>query len=410
MIIEQPYLTTDIPGIGGVYKKYLQDFHVEEIPLYDFCGHGEHLCFEIEKQGLSTYAALAELANALKVPRRSLGFAGLKDSQAVTRQWISLEHRKTAPLQRFRHPKMKILTVTRHTDKLKPGHLKGNRFRIRLREIKLPGARALKRAQAIMEILINRGVPNYFGPQRFGVRHETPRMGLALLRSDNESYMDLLLGYPKAEDNRWSQKARRLYEQKRYLKAYHCWPASFSLQRQALAALMRYHGDKSKACQAVDSMFKSLCISAFQSDLFNRVLARRMPLIDRLLPGDLACRHQDDTCFHVEEPDREQTRCDDFEISPTGPIWGYRMIEVSGPAGNYEHPVLAEAGIDKQDLERVDRLHTKGGRRCLRFQPRDVNLRTGKDRQGFYLQLSFELPSGCYATSLLREICKTSPS
>ena len=405
-----PYLTSDIPGLHGVYKQLLEDFLVEEIPPHAWDNKGEVLCFQIEKKGLSTHAALKELSQQLQIPHKSLGFAGLKDAQAATRQWISATGCTMSRLKHVQHPKLRVLEVAKHTAMLKLGDLAGNRFRIRLREIRIPSPQAVKQAREVLSILTQKGVPNYFGPQRFGTRNDTQRLGEAALHDHVETFMDLLLGGPNRMDNAIVYKARQFYQQNRFLKAYHCWLPSFSLQRQALDTLLRKHGNKRQAYQIVDAKFKFLCVSAYQSDLFNRVLAARMPRIDQLLPGDIAYRHDLGECFPVNDPQQEQARCDRFEISPTGPLWGFDMAELTGDAAQYENPILAQASLTKQELKQSGRFHLEGGRRPLRFQPQEATAKTAKDRHGPYLQLNFTLPPGCYATSLLREICKTDPA
>ncbi len=405
-----PYLTSDIPGLHGIYKQLLEDFLVEEIPPCVWNHKGKYVCFQIEKKGLSTHAALKELSQQLQVPHKSLGFAGLKDAQAVTRQWITTAGCHLTRVKQVQHPKLRVLEVTKHDAMLKLGDLAGNRFRIRLREISVPSPQAVKQAREVLAILTRKGVPNYFGPQRFGTRNDTQLLGEAALHDHAETFMDLLLGNPTRMDNAVVYKARQLYQQNRYLKAYHCWPPSFSLQRQALDALLRKHGNKRKAYQIVDAKFKFLCVSAYQSDLFNRVLAARMPHIDRLLPGDIAFRHDLGECVPVNNPLQDQARCDRFEISPTGPLWGFNMAELTGEAAQYENPILAQASLTKQELKQSGLFNLEGNRRPLRFRPQEATVKTAKDRHGPYLQLKFTLPPGCYATSLLREICKTDPA
>src|ERR1700759_1318728 len=85
-----PYLTREFPGIGGVIKQRPEDFFVQEVPLYEPSGAGEHVYCEIQKVGLTTFEAVDRIARALKVPSRDIGYAGLKDARAVTRQVLSI--------------------------------------------------------------------------------------------------------------------------------------------------------------------------------------------------------------------------------------------------------------------------------------------------------------------------------
>src|SRR5512136_1842729 len=125
-----PFLTAGIAGVGGVLKTRPEDFFVEELPLYEASGSGTHVYALIEKKGIGTREALDRLARALNVSRRDMGLAGLKDAQAVARQWISIEHVAPAQFEQVSLPDVRIVQTTRHTNKLKPGHLAGNRFTV----------------------------------------------------------------------------------------------------------------------------------------------------------------------------------------------------------------------------------------------------------------------------------------
>jgi tRNA pseudouridine13 synthase len=125
------------------------------------------------------------------------------------------------------------------------------------------------------------------------------------------------------------------------------------------------------------------------------------------MPGDLAWRHPQGAVFAVEDLAREQPRCDAFEISPTGPLFGHRMSMPTGQPGAWEQELLAETGLTLESFKDGRDRTTKGGRRPLRFQPHDAAVEAGRDEHGEYIELRFQLESGCYATTVLREICKT---
>ena len=163
---------------------------------------------------------------------------------------------------------------------------------------------------------------------------------------------------------------------------------------------------KKRIYYGIDKHLKGLFVSAYQSDLFNRVLAARMPNIDKLLVGDMAYLHVNGACFRVEQPEVEQPRCDRFEISPTGPLLGGRTTRLTGPAGDMENPVLDSENLTEDDFRQMKHLGARGGRRPLRFQPRNATLTSGTDDFGPYLEFRFELDAGCYATALLAEITK----
>src|SRR5688572_14988833 len=120
-----PRLLSDLTPVPGVLKEDYTDFEVEELPLYPFRGEGTHTYFLLEKSGLSTMQAVQDLARALGRLRYEIGYAGLKDARAVTRQWMSLEHVDEAAVRGLEIPRMRILEITRHTNKLRIGHLRG---------------------------------------------------------------------------------------------------------------------------------------------------------------------------------------------------------------------------------------------------------------------------------------------
>jgi len=402
-----PFLTADIAGVGGVIKTRPEDFFVEELPLYEASGSGTHVYALIEKKGLGTREALDRIARVLNVSRRDIGLAGLKDAHAVARQWISIEHIEPQRVEQASIPDVRVLRTSRHTNKLKPGHLRGNRFVVRLRKLALPLPQAAQVAREVLSILGQRGVPNYFGPQRFGNHKDNHLLGKAAAKNDAAMFADLFLGHPREDlDSPTVLNARRLYDEGRYEEAAKAWPGQFFDQRRALRALVGGKGNKKKVFYTVDKHLKGLFISAYQSDLFNRVLAARMPHIDKMFLGDMAYKHVNGACFRVEQPEVEQPRCDSFEISPTGPLLGERLTRLIGPAGEIEDPILNGENLSDLDMRQMKHFGARGGRRPLRFQPRNTGVATGEDDLGPYLELAFELDSGCYATTLLAEITK----
>lgn len=403
---ELPFLTAGLGGTGGVIKESFEDFLVEEIPLYKASGSGTHSYIFIEKKGMSTDEAIERISRALNILRRDVGCAGLKDARSVARQWISIEHIEQEKIAALQLANIKVLEIARHTNKIKTGHLAGNRFAIKLRQLQIPLRKAAELAEQILSVLAKRGVPNYFGLQRFGSRKNTHLLGYAVIKADYNEFIDILLGRPDESDIPAVAAACEFYEQGQYEKALDAWPRVNREQKRALQFLIKTGANKKKAFDVFDKHLKSFYISSYQSYLFNMVLARRMPDIDKLLTGDMAYKHDNGACFAVTDAAVEQGRCDDFQISPTGPLLGNRMTELTGPAGQIENAVLAESNLDEQDFRRMKRLGARGGRRPLRFQPRNWRVNYGQDEKGDFLNLEFELDSGCYATTVLREIAK----
>jgi tRNA pseudouridine13 synthase len=160
------------------------------------------------------------------------------------------------------------------------------------------------------------------------------------------------------------------------------------------------------AVKAVDQKLRRLWVSALQSRLFNDIVARRIATLDKLMEGDLAYKHDTGSVFRVENVPAEQERADRFEISPTGPLIGYRCTLPSGEPLAIEEAVFAEHGLKPQDFRQEGRERVKGARRALRVQPKDVELVGGSDQHGPYITVAFTLPAGSFATVLMRELMK----
>ena len=405
-----PVLTDHLPKFAGVIKQCEADFFVDEIPLYEPDGTGGHLWVQMEKKGLPTLDAVTQLGKRLKIGVRQIGYAGMKDARAVTRQWVSLENVSTEQLEATEISKVKILQIRRHRHKLKLGHLRGNRFIIRIRELDIDPDQARDRTRKILDVLERRGVPNYFGPQRFGARFDSHLLGASIIDKKFDRFLDYYLGLPDSKvDPSVAYVARTYYDQGLYEKAHDAWPTNYANQRRALRCLIKSKADdlaeaKVGAFNILDKRLKRFFVSAFQSDLFNQVIVARMPGIDMLEEGDLAYKHNNGACFEVEEVRVEQPRCDAFEISPSGPLFGYRMAKPSGRIAELESAILERFDLTPQDFRQMGYYKVKGARRSLRFRPNKVKVSTGNDARGAYLQVQFELPSGCYATTLLREI------
>lgn len=392
------YLTIDQPGIGGRIKVRPEDFFVEEIPLYSPVGEGQHVYATIEKIGLSTPAAVRKIARALGISPRIIGYAGLKDAQAITRQTISIDKVPPEAIEQLNFPNIKILDVARHRNKLKMGHLAGNRFRIRVRDVSKEN---IKGTEAILAALVSKGVPNFFDSQRFGNRGNTDRLGELLIHSDSVEFVAEFLGRPQAHEAPSIQTARQLVDEGKWTEALSYWPDKFSDERRMVAAIARADGNIESATKVLNKKLKIFFISAFQSQMFNSLLADRLNTIDQLENGDIAYIHQKGASFLVEDADSEQPRAERFEISPSGPMFGLKTKLAEGAPGARERKVLASYGLSLEDFQLAD-LKIRGTRRPYRFQ-----LKTPEVWWDDGLMVSFELPSGSYATRVMAEIMKS---
>jgi len=404
--MQLPYITNELPGIGGFIRRHDEDFQVREIPLYEPCGQGTHVYFTVTKEGLATPAAIERIARFMGVRPADIGVAGLKDAQAITEQTMSLEHADEGKLARFSDSQIRISNISRHTNKLRTGHLSGNRFLVRIRGA---GADQLPQAWRIVEVLIARGVPNFFGTQRFGARGDTARLGEALVLNDLELFVQLLLGRSCPDDPPDCKAARDAFDAGFYQRALDCWPRHYRDQRRALAAYRKKRRPV-QALLAVDKRMRRFYVSAFQSELFNEVLSRRLGQLDKVFKGDLAQKIDTGGVFRVEDPLVDQPRADRFEISPTGPIVGYRASLAEGWPGQIEQEVIAGHRLELEKLRHLGPLKLPGSRRALRFALTNPSLSAGQDRHGEFIRLEFSAPAGAYATVVLNEIIKTDTS
>lgn len=426
-----PYLTGSVPPVAGIFKARWEDFHVGEIPRKEPEGRGDHTWLEVEKHGLTTSTAAGDLARALGVEASSVGYAGLKDARAVARQWMSVEHVAPEQALAVQIPRVRVLRAHRHGRKLRRGWHAGNRFRILLRSAhpvdprspeadpSSPGADRVGAARAVLEVLGRRGVPNYYGPQRFGYRGDTWRVGRALAREQWAEAAALIAGRPLRPgdpevepsagvypDQGDILRARELFEAGRYTESAAAWPAGFAQCRRLASAMRRREGDARRALPAVGKRMLRLYAEAYQAWLFNRVLARRIESLNAFLPGDLAWKHDTEALFLVDDPIVEEGRAERFEASPTGPLVGRRLREPAGHAREVERLALREAGFEAAELESAALRPLTGRRRPLRFKLGDVEVREDGDEHGPYLEVRFALPPGCYATAVLRELGK----
>ncbi len=392
------YLTADLPGVGGRLKVQPADFMVEEIPLYQPLGEGEHTYFEVEKTGLSTFQAVRDIARALNLNPRRMGYAGLKDARAVTRQVMSVQGVPPEKVLALDLANIKVLWATRHKNKLKTGHLKGNRFTIRLRDV---DENQMENARRILAVLEKRGVPNYFGEQRFGRRGDAHRLGRAIVDGQVEQMIQLFLGRPHPAENPLIYQARERFEAGDWAEALALFPSNMSDERKVLRALIKSDGSYPEAYSHLPRDKKRFFISAYQSYLFNLALDERLDTIDRLFVGDLAFIHARGASFLVEDVAAEQPRAARFEISPSGPLYGYKLLLAEGTQGELERRILAEEGLSLESFRLKGGLKAPGARRPLRFPLLGPKLWYDEG-----LMLAFELPKGCYATNVLAEITK----
>ncbi|MFG6439698.1 tRNA pseudouridine(13) synthase TruD [Roseateles sp. LKC17W] len=312
-----------VSGASAALKRHNEDFIVTELPLQLPSGEGEHLWLDVEKNGANTAFVAQQLAAAAGVDERDVGYAGLKDRYAVTRQWFSIYlpygkgKAETPDLTMLQHPEFKVLSQSRHVKKLRPGDLRGNAFRLVLRDV----AGDRDALESNLRAVAAQGVPNYFGAQRFGFDGGNVEQGRAMLARE-----------------------------------------------------IRVRNPKKKG----------IYLSAVRSFVFNEVLAQRIQqgLWGQALPGDV-----------MDEAGR-----------PTGPLWGRGRVATS------EQAQALEMGVAARHASLCDGMEYAGleqERRALVALPADMAWDWPQPDE---LVLSFSLPAGNYATSVLDEIlCATEP-
>ncbi len=300
-----PYITEQ-EGIRGKIRQKTSHFKVEELPVYEPQGTGNHLYVNITKENLTTREVQLRLADLFEIKPEEVGKAGLKDKHAVTTQTFSvLSNDKAhpdeiAPIIEDNIP-VKVNWAKYHNNKIRAGHLKGNRFTIVISE---PDG-TLDQAQSIADTINETGLPNFYGVQRTGKYGENIQQGYLILKKK------------KRLGNRWLRK---------YL------------------------------------------LSAYQSYLCNRYLVKRIEknLFNKILTGDIAKKHETGGLFWVEDQETDQNRFNQKEISFTAPMYGYKMSKPKEESLALETEILEEMELNLDEF-RAQRV--KGTRRIGRVLP-----------------------------------------
>ena len=337
-----PYITRSLPGTGGKIRGTLKDFVVEETPVFDPIGEGEHLFVNLTRKGIGTRKLAHSLALLFSLGRKAVGYAGLKDVHSVSTQTFSLllgelSDDEILNIRKDIETKLpvKVNWIRPHTRKLRTGQLLGNKFSINITDISMDLGKALVRAREIARTLESLGVPNFYGPQRVDSKN-------------------VLRGYEIIKG--------RLRVKDRWLRRF--------------------------------------LVSCYIDYLCNLYLIRRLENGDfyRLIRGDIVKKYSTGGMFVVENPDVELPRFEAREISFTAPIFGPRMWWAEQSSGKLEKEVFEKSGIT---LEELKKLGVRGTRRLGRLLPK-IAIRES-DRG---IKLDFFLPKGAYATTVLREFMK----
>lgn len=399
------YLTSEVEGIGGTIKNRPEDFIVEEVPKYEPTGSGDYLWVFMEKDMRLTTDVVRLFSKHFEVPWSSVGYAGMKDKRAVTLQHYTVEGGTIEKLESFNEEHIRVIDADYTEKPLKRGHLIGNKFDIRIRDV---NPNEILRVKRIMDRLRDEGMPNYIGPQRFGFRGDNHLQGRLLLLNDLQGYLDLFLGGPREDEPERNSEARRYYEEGDYARALDAWITVHRFERQALGPLSR-GAPIEDVVNAIDLPHRNLLVSAFQSAIFNELLQERMMVgtFNHVQVGDVVANSKTKSMEVVREDNLEayEQLCSEQVVSPTGPMWGPGMMEAEGDTAEREAEALQKTGVTMQHFEDSE-YDTRSSRRPYRIEVENARYSAGSDEHGPFVRLQFQLQRGCFATTVLREIMK----
>ena len=338
------------------FKQTARDFVVEEQPLYEFSGEGEHLVLFIRKKNLSTLELISVLAKYLGIKNKEIGYAGLKDKHAMTKQYISLHKKHEETLDKFEHDGIKILSKTYHNNKIRIGHLSSNRFYIRLKKVNPTDAKKIDEA---LKNISNSGMPNFFGYQRFG--------------RDGDNHID---GEKIAKGEK---KERNVKIKKLLISAYQSHLFNLWLSRRL----------------EINSLISSFKVEELEPLLnipkleLEKLKNQKHPF--KLIEGDIMEHYPYGRLFEFDQSEHDFDRFNKRDISVTGLLCGKKAKISSGFARDIE-----------KDFD--DEINADGTRRYAWVYPTDVEGRFNKQEAQY--ELNFTLPKGSYATVLIEEIAK----
>ncbi|WP_104721188.1 tRNA pseudouridine(13) synthase TruD [Helicobacter mesocricetorum] len=354
-------------AIDFYFKQTPRDFVVEEIPLYPFSGSGGHLILKLRKKNITTFEMLKVFSSHLGIKESEIGYAGLKDKDSLAIQHISLPSLYEKRLESFFDNRIKILETTKHSNKIKIGHLKGNRFFIRIK--KLNPLNSTKISEVISQIKTY-GIPNYFSYQRFG--------------RDLDNY---LLGESIVEGKK---KMRNKKLKNFFIGAYQSFLFNQWLSlRIDLSHLLKLEEDFKEVLVAY--LHTQEIPECFKDKQYCKTI-KNQPHFFKLFSGDIMCHYPFGRNFTTNDTSlyEDSYRFLNKDISIMGLLGGVKMQTTQDLAGFFEKNF-----IDK-------RITSVGQRRYAWIFVEDLEFVYNKEEaQG---EFSFYLPKGAYATNLLREI------
>jgi len=417
MLNAETYITT-VKGIGGEIRVKYEEFYVEEILETLPSGEGPNTWFFIEKVGRNTLDVILDIARNLRISRKRMGFAGMKDKRAVTRQWLCISNTDPEMIKKIKNLEeelynVKILKIIQNEKKLRIGQLKGNKFRILIRNSDNP-ERDAKIAEDILAKLSIIGVPNYYGWQRFGKsRPNTHLVGKALIRNNLKDAVDSYIGKPYDAEPEHIKDARRIYEEGYLEDSHEKMPASMRYEKMMLKVLIKELGKKDElnetsyrlAIESLPKPLKRMFVHAYQSFLFNKAVSERVKFgINKYVEGDIIIDNQEHLIHEIKEDEIDEL-IENFKADSTAPLFGTKVPLANFKVGEMERKILKDENLDKKDFEcvKMPKLGSHGLRRAIRFKIWD----TSAEHTDEGVLVGFSIPKGCYATAVLREIMKS---
>ena len=418
--------STSTRGIGGEIRRHLEDFIVEElIPNgggfrkvnelnlnRDEKGLFTHLV--IRKEGIDTPETAHIIAQKLGISVDDIGYAGNKDKRAIAIQRMSVWKVTSGDLWRklSKLKKIQILTVYPARYGVKLGDLWGNQFRIRIQNIKTPKNQIFERIEHIKEEIRVVGVPNFFGPQRFGERFISHLVGKALLMGQIKDAIMLYLSRTSQNEPAQIRAIReKICEEQNFRKSLEQIPKKFQYERRILRFLSRRPNDFKGALSVFPRRILSLFIHAFQSWLFNKYLSERIKCFDSWqnpLPGDLV--QIKEKIVHITENNVEmyQDLMKKGKIYVMGPLIGYKSQVPREIPGEIFNKILQAENIHSKIFKQNDRRITSlGSLRRISCFPHKLKAQIlVLPQEEVAVDLTFCLEKGCYATIVLREFMK----
>ncbi|MDO5847988.1 MAG: tRNA pseudouridine(13) synthase TruD [Methanobrevibacter sp.] len=414
MLNANSYVTKE-EGIGGTIRNQYEDFYVEEIPDLVPTGEGPNIWIWIEKIGRTTLDVVLDISRDLHISRKRMGFAGMKDKKARTKQWICIANMDSeAQMEEVKALdiyKTDFLKVTRGRKKLRMGQLQGNKFKILIRDLD-DIEKSAEIARDVLAQLEVTGVPNYFGWQRFGKpRTNTHLVGEALVQNDLQEAVRRYIGNPTDEEHPQNQEARQAYDEGRLQESLDLMGKGMRYEKMMLRELIKDSrkgelNDKAykNALYALPKPLQRMFVHAYQSFLFNDAVSRRVEMgINNYIEGDIVIDNEE----HIvrdKTPEEFEEMILNFEANPTSPLYGTKVPFAEGEVGEMEKDVLNSYNLKKSDFEvpKMPRLGSHGLRRAMRFKVWDTSATATDDG----VLAEFSINKGSYATAVLREIMK----